>query len=105
MSFFPIEQLLRPLRIALALKGGVFAEEGIFRIDNAAVGGFLVMSFSGDGGRQINRFFAVPIDDHDILVGMRFFLAGVMSRLLVVGAEYSLETGAVEFFDGVPEAG
>jgi carbonic anhydrase len=25
-------------------------------------------------------------------------------RLLVVGAEYSLETGAVEFFDGVPEA-
>ena len=24
-------------------------------------------------------------------------------RLLVVGAEYSLETGAVEFFDGVPE--
>src|SRR4051794_21760062 len=26
-------------------------------------------------------------------------------RLLVVGAEYSLETGAVEFFDGVPEAG
>jgi carbonic anhydrase len=26
-------------------------------------------------------------------------------RLLVVGAEYSLETGVVEFFDGVPEAG
>ena len=26
-------------------------------------------------------------------------------RLLIVGAEYSLETGAVEFFDGVPEAG
>jgi carbonic anhydrase len=25
--------------------------------------------------------------------------------LLVVGAEYSLETGEVEFFDGVPEAG
>ena len=25
--------------------------------------------------------------------------------LLVVGAEYSLETGLVEFFDGVPEAG
>jgi carbonic anhydrase len=25
-------------------------------------------------------------------------------RLLVVGAEYSLETGVVEFFDGVPEA-
>ena len=25
--------------------------------------------------------------------------------LLVVGAEYSLETGAVTFFDGVPEAG
>ncbi|MBZ5501578.1 MAG: carbonic anhydrase [Acidobacteriia bacterium] len=25
--------------------------------------------------------------------------------LLVVGAEYSLETGAVDFFDGVPEAG
>jgi carbonic anhydrase len=25
--------------------------------------------------------------------------------LLVVGAEYSLETGAVEFFDGVPDAG
>ncbi|MBI3941231.1 MAG: carbonic anhydrase [Acidobacteria bacterium] len=25
--------------------------------------------------------------------------------LFVVGAEYSLETGAVEFFDGVPEAG
>jgi carbonic anhydrase len=25
--------------------------------------------------------------------------------LLVVGAEYSLETGVVEFFDGVPEAG
>ena len=24
--------------------------------------------------------------------------------LLVVGAEYSLETGIVEFFDGVPEA-
>jgi carbonic anhydrase len=23
--------------------------------------------------------------------------------LLVVGAEYSLETGAVEFFDGVPQ--
>jgi carbonic anhydrase len=23
--------------------------------------------------------------------------------LLVVGAEYSLETGVVEFFDGVPE--
>ena len=26
-------------------------------------------------------------------------------RVLVVGAEYSLETGVVEFFDGVPEAG
>jgi carbonic anhydrase len=26
-------------------------------------------------------------------------------RLLVVGAEYSLETGLVDFFDGVPEAG
>jgi carbonic anhydrase len=26
-------------------------------------------------------------------------------RVLVVGAEYSLETGAVDFFDGVPEAG
>jgi carbonic anhydrase len=26
-------------------------------------------------------------------------------RLLVVGAEYSLETGVVEFFDGMPEAG
>lgn len=25
--------------------------------------------------------------------------------LLVVGAEYSLETGAVDFFDGVPESG
>jgi len=25
--------------------------------------------------------------------------------LLVVGAEYSLETGLVDFFDGVPEAG
>jgi carbonic anhydrase len=25
--------------------------------------------------------------------------------LLVVGAEYSLETGVVDFFDGVPEAG
>ncbi|WP_170942254.1 carbonic anhydrase, partial [Noviherbaspirillum denitrificans] len=24
-------------------------------------------------------------------------------KLLIVGAEYSLETGAVEFFDGVPE--
>ena len=24
--------------------------------------------------------------------------------LLVVGAEYSLETGVVDFFDGVPEA-
>lgn len=27
------------------------------------------------------------------------------SGLLVVGAEYSLETGLVDFFDGVPEAG
>jgi len=27
------------------------------------------------------------------------------NRLLVVGAEYSLETGVVDFFDGVPEAG
>lgn len=27
------------------------------------------------------------------------------SQLLVVGAEYSLETGMVDFFDGVPEAG
>ena len=27
------------------------------------------------------------------------------ARVLVVGAEYSLETGAVDFFDGVPEAG
>ena len=27
------------------------------------------------------------------------------SGLLVVGAEYSLETGIVDFFDGVPEAG
>src|SRR6202166_2527292 len=26
-------------------------------------------------------------------------------QLLVVGAEYSLETGVVDFFDGVPEAG
>jgi carbonic anhydrase len=26
-------------------------------------------------------------------------------RVLVVGAEYSLETGGVDFFDGVPEAG
>jgi carbonic anhydrase len=25
--------------------------------------------------------------------------------LLVVGAEYSLETGVVDFFDGMPEAG
>jgi carbonic anhydrase len=25
--------------------------------------------------------------------------------LLVVGAEYSLETGVVDFFDSVPEAG
>jgi carbonic anhydrase len=25
--------------------------------------------------------------------------------LIVVGAEYSLETGIVDFFDGVPEAG
>jgi carbonic anhydrase len=25
--------------------------------------------------------------------------------LFVVGAEYSLETGAVDFFDGMPEAG
>jgi carbonic anhydrase len=25
--------------------------------------------------------------------------------LLVVGAEYSLETGVVDFFDGLPEAG
>jgi carbonic anhydrase len=24
-------------------------------------------------------------------------------RLLIVGAEYSLETGIVDFFDGVPE--
>lgn len=27
------------------------------------------------------------------------------NQLLVVGAEYSLETGIVDFFDGVPEAG
>jgi len=27
------------------------------------------------------------------------------SGLLVVGAEYSLETGVVDFFDSVPEAG
>ncbi len=27
------------------------------------------------------------------------------NRLLVVGAEYSLETGLVDFFDGMPEAG
>ena len=27
------------------------------------------------------------------------------ARVLVVGAEYSLETGCVDFFDGVPEAG
>jgi carbonic anhydrase len=27
------------------------------------------------------------------------------NQLLIVGAEYSLETGVVEFFDGVPEAG
>ena len=26
-------------------------------------------------------------------------------RLLVVGAEYSLETGEVDFFDGVPDSG
>jgi carbonic anhydrase len=25
--------------------------------------------------------------------------------LVVVGAEYSLETGVIDFFDGVPEAG
>jgi carbonic anhydrase len=25
--------------------------------------------------------------------------------LLVVGAEYSLETGVVDFFDGIPDAG
>jgi carbonic anhydrase len=25
--------------------------------------------------------------------------------LLVVGAEYSLETGAVDFFEGLPDAG
>jgi carbonic anhydrase len=25
-------------------------------------------------------------------------------RLLIVGAEYSLETGVVDFFDGVPDA-
>lgn len=29
----------------------------------------------------------------------------VRDGLLVVGAEYSLETGGVEFFDGVPESG
>ena len=28
-----------------------------------------------------------------------------VGRLLVVGAEYSLETGIVDFFDGVPDAG
>ena len=27
------------------------------------------------------------------------------NQLLVVGAEYSLETGMVDFFDGVPETG
>jgi hypothetical protein len=26
-------------------------------------------------------------------------------KLLIVGAEYSLETGAVDFFDGVPDVG
>lgn len=26
-------------------------------------------------------------------------------EILIVGAEYSLETGAVDFFEGVPEAG
>jgi len=25
-------------------------------------------------------------------------------KLLIVGAEYSLETGTVDFFDGLPEA-
>jgi len=29
----------------------------------------------------------------------------LQDRLLIVGAEYSLETGVVDFFDGVPEAG
>jgi carbonic anhydrase len=27
------------------------------------------------------------------------------SELLVVGAEYSLETGVVDFFEGIPERG
>jgi hypothetical protein len=35
----------------------------------------------------------------------RFKVPGVSIAVIVVGAEYSLETGAVDFFDGVPEAG
>jgi carbonic anhydrase len=29
----------------------------------------------------------------------------IRSGLLIVGAEYSLETGIVDFFEGIPEAG
>ena len=28
----------------------------------------------------------------------------LQDKLLIVGAEYSLETGVVDFFDGVPES-
>ncbi len=66
---------------------------------------------------------ARPVGDRDALVGRAVranvrasaehlrhgseILGRLVERdgLLVVGAEYSLETGAVDFFDGVPEGG
>jgi carbonic anhydrase len=40
---------------------------------------------------------------HQLRRGSRLLAERVArSRLVVVGAEYSLETGAVDFFDGVP---
>jgi carbonic anhydrase len=42
---------------------------------------------------------------HQLRHGSQVIEQGIQSEgLLVVGAEYSLETGVVDFFDGVPEA-
>ena len=44
-----------------------------------------------------------PARDHEVSEILERLIEN--EGLLVVGAEYSLETGVVDFFDGVPKAG
>jgi hypothetical protein len=60
----------------IALKTGVLVKRGVDGIGNRRlIGGFLVVRFAHDGGIQRDPFAARLVDPHEVLVGMRFFLA------------------------------